>query len=159
MKKKFLYLACGLFCSYHCFGQHPLQKKCDTIFLRNGKKLVGRVTQIEEFVHYQQQSDTTIYHRIGSWRISYIRNGAGKKFFLPLPERYSTTLRQHPLTSPLDKDTIVLKRGKVLVGKINKVDEYIHYTMANDKKNGYKVGIWKVEHIKYANGKVIYTKD
>jgi len=159
MEKKFLYIAFIILDSFTCFGQHSLRKGCDTIYLRSGKKIAGKVIQIEEFVHYQEQNDTNIYHRIGTWKVTYIKTASGKRLDLPLPERYSTTLRHHPFPSSLDQDTIILKHGKELVGKIIKVDDYVHYTMANDKKNGYKVATWKVDYIKYSSGKIFRPKD
>lgn len=142
-------------CVVTSYAQNAPVKSCDTVYLRNGKKLAGWVKQVEEFVHYCEQYDTNIYHRIGAWRVSYIRMANGKKYLFPPPERYFSTLRHHPLPSPLDKDTIVLKRGIFLSGKVVNIDDdYVHYTMANDKKNGYKVAAWKVSYVKYASGKV-----
>lgn len=159
MRNRLFYSILLLLYSFTCYAQYSKQEKCDTIFLRGGKKLIGRVTQIEEFIHYKEPSDTAVFHRVGAWRVTHIKTAKGEDILFPRPERYSSTLRHHPVPSLQDSDKIMLKEGKVLSGKIIKVDDYIHYTTANDKKNGYKVAIWKVDYVKYSSGKIFKPKE
>jgi hypothetical protein len=160
MKKGFLYGILFLFPSFTCFAQHPLQKYCDSIFLYKGKVLIGKISRVDEdFVYYKLQKNTNKNHWIGLWRVSYVKTAKGEKLVLPRSERYSTTLKHHPDTSPLDKDSIVLKSGRLLVGKVVNIDDCVHYTMANDKRYGYKVAKWKVDYIKYSSGKFVKPTD